>query len=128
MKADLYIRVVLTVIATALVYLCVIFTALPVALAQQPQVIGAATPGVSTGPGEMVIVGWRTTDTIPVAISRGEVRVTGRVETQPAADAVFRTALIGWEERAVPPNPGTFHPFVDAQGQALPVAVTPRTP
>lgn len=128
MKPDLYLRVVLTVIATALVYLCVMSTALPVALAQQEQVIGASRPGVSTGPGEMVIVGWRTTDTVPVAISGGEVRVSGRVETQPASDAVFRTALVGWEERADPPEPGTFHPFVAAHGQALPVAVTSRTP
>jgi hypothetical protein len=127
MKVDLYLRAVLTVIAGALVYLCVVLTPSATVLAQQPgQIVGAPVPGVSTGPAEMVIVGWRSADVIPVAISRGEVRVTGRVETEPAENSVFRTTLIGWEERGAPRNPGLFQPFVEATGQSLPVK--PRTP
>jgi hypothetical protein len=126
MKSDLYLRGVLTVIAAALVYLCVILTPLPSASAQVGQVVGAPVPGVSTGPAEMVIVGWNVPE-IPVAVTRGEVRVTGRVQAEPLPDAVQRTTLVGWEERARPGAAGAFR-GLEPQGDALPVAVRQPKP
>jgi hypothetical protein len=70
MKNDAYLRGVLTVIAAALLYLCVLLTPLPAVSAQAGRVIGAPTPGVSTGPAEMVVVGWKVADTVPVTITR----------------------------------------------------------
>src|SRR5690606_36660655 len=98
MQSDCYLRVVLTVIAAALVYLCVAITAWPPVSAQAGQVEGRPRPGESTGPAEMVIVGFRLPEGIgiPVHVTRGqvtvnggvsvtnEVRVTGRVQTEPA--------------------------------------------
>ena len=51
---DRYTKCVLTVIAVALVYLCVIFTPLPHAHAQTSSI----RPGESSGPTEVVVVGW----------------------------------------------------------------------
>jgi hypothetical protein len=119
----------LTVIAVALIYLCIVLTPMPSVSAQQPgQIVGAPQPGLSTGPAEVVIVGWRSSDTVPVAISRGEVRVSGRVEMQPASDSVFRMTVIGWEDHATPREAGTFHPIDEGQGRGLPVAAKSRTP
>jgi hypothetical protein len=126
MKSDLYLRAVLTVIAAALIYLCVLLTPLPVASAQVGQIVGAPTPGVSTGPAEMVIVGWRVPE-IPVVVTRGEVRVTGRVQAEPVPNAIQRTTLIGWEERARPESPGAFR-ALEPQGDALPVMVRQPKP
>jgi hypothetical protein len=106
MTTDRYTRAVLTVIAIALVYLCVLFTPIPTVTAQS-----AKRPGDPTGPGEVVIVGWRPAgnerfpvqivESLPLKVS-GDVRVTNSVETHadPASDAVTRVALVGWEERA----------------------------
>jgi hypothetical protein len=135
MRNDFYLRAVLTVIAAALIYLCVVLTPLPVASAQVGQVVGAPVPGVSTGPGEMVIVGWRVPETIPVAVARGEVRVandelrvTGRVQTEQAPNSVTRTALVGWEEGGRGDVRGAFRPFNDPQAPGLPVVVRPQKP
>ena len=51
MRVDLYTRMVLTAIAAALLYLCIILTPLPVASAQTAQ-----RPGMPTGPAEVVIL------------------------------------------------------------------------
>jgi hypothetical protein len=125
MKTDVYLRAVLTVIAAALVYLCVILTPLPTASAQGQRVVGAPTPGVSTGPAEMVVVGWRVPE-IPVTIAN-EVRVSGRVETTPASLTAQRTVLVGWEERARVGQMGTLRPL-DPDGDAIPVSVKPIKP
>jgi hypothetical protein len=136
MTNDLYMRMVLTVIAGALVYLCLVLTPLPALSAQVGQVVGAPTPGVSTGPGEMVIVGWRVPDTIPVTVARGEVRLTndtvrvnGRVETEQAPNTASRTTLIGWEDGAArPQTSGIFRGFTDPKTPGLPVVVRPQSP
>ena len=127
MKSDPYLRAVLTVIAAALVYLCIVLTPLPTVSAQAGRVVGAPTPGVSTGPAEMVIVGWRVPE-IPVAVTRGEVRVTGRVQAEQPPNTVQRTTVIGWEERARPDSPGRFQSLETQGSGALPVAVRPQKP
>jgi hypothetical protein len=95
---DKYTRTVLTVIALALVYLCIVNTPLPSAYAQS-----SARPGESTGPGQVVIVG--STVPLPVAFQRpAEVVVTnrtlpitGNVTTERSAGNADRVVLVGWE-------------------------------
>ena len=102
---DRYTKAVLTLIAIALVYLCVILTPLP-SLEAQTRV----RPGDPTGPAEMVIVGWRGApgETIPVSTLRPvpvivtePVRITGKVITERGDDKAERVVLAGWEENAV---------------------------
>jgi hypothetical protein len=104
---DRYTKVVLTLIACALLYLCVIFTPLPRAHAQVP----SRTPGEPSGPTDVVVVGWRAPGeaTVPVRITHSvpvtspqPLRITGEVTTErssprPLADRVI---LVGWEEDA----------------------------
>ncbi len=99
---DRYTKAVLTLIATALVYLCVVLTPWPGVQAQT-----AARPGESTGPAQVVIVGWRapsgesipvtTMGTVGVTVS-GPVQVNGRVTTEKASERADRVVLVGWEE------------------------------
>ena len=126
MRIDLYTRTVLTVIAAALLYLCVMLTPLPVASAQT-----ALRPGDPTGPAEVVVIGWKApaipvqvTDAIRVA---GEVRVTGNVRTRQEDIATDRVVLVGWEERAAQNGRGSYEMF-NSRGQApsgLPVTTLP---
>lgn len=104
---DRYTKAVLTLIAIALVYLCVVLTPLPGVQAQTAQT--RVRPGDPTGPAEMVIVGWRGApgETIPVSSPRTipvtvtePVRITGRVVTERADDRAERVVLAGWEENA----------------------------
>ena len=105
---DRYTKTVLTLIATALVYLCIVITPLPGVQAQ-----GTQRPGEPTGPLPVVIVGWRggagetvpisTTGPVPVSLATpiqlsGPVQVTGRVTTDRATDRAERVVVIGWEE------------------------------
>jgi hypothetical protein len=130
MKSDGYLRAVLTVIAAALVYLCIVLTPVPTAFAQTTQ-----RPGQFTGPGEMVIVGFRlpTGETLPVEVrgavsvngtvneSGGNVNVAGRVQTEPASQTVQRVVLSGWEDSAAAAKTGTFRSIVSGK-DGLPVA------
>ena len=129
MRADLYIRVVLTIVAAALVYLCVIFTPLPTASAQTGRVVGARTPGEYTGPAEVVIVGWRFPEggSLPVHVTRGdvrvlnEVRVAGQVEAVQPHNGSLRTVLIGYEQAASTSAPGRFNDLSPTVGRGVPV-------
>jgi hypothetical protein len=129
MRNDWYLRAVLTVIAAALVYLCVVFTPMPLAMAQ-----GARTPGEMTGPAETVIVGFRLASDagLPVRVAgpvtvtgdvkvSSDVRVTGRVQTEQAPGTSQRVVLAGWENNGFATNPGTFVAWDSAQKRALPV-------
>ncbi|MFA5910624.1 MAG: hypothetical protein WC815_17730 [Vicinamibacterales bacterium] len=91
---DRYTKVVLTLIATALVYLCVVLTPIPAVQAQS-----SPRPGEPTGPAQVVIVGWRGApgDTVPVTVT-APVQVTGRVITEKAGERADRVVLVGWEE------------------------------
>ena len=106
---DRYTKVVLTFIAFALVYLCVIFTPLPRAHAQAP----SKFPGEPSGPTEVVVVGWQTRDaaTVPVTIthpvqvtSPQPLRITGQVTTEQPPGVADRVLLVGWEEYATTPR------------------------
>jgi hypothetical protein len=133
MRTDLYLRMVLTVIAAALVYLCVIFTPLPTASAQAGRVVGAPRPGESTGPAEMVIVGWRLPPDAALPIRgnvtvsgdvtiKNTVRVSGRVESDQVPKTVTRAVLVGWEDAGSAASPGSFTPWNNFAKQALPVS------
>jgi hypothetical protein len=130
MRADLYTRVLLTIIAAALVYLCAALTPLPALRAQVTQ-----RPGEFTGPTEVVIVGWRAfpDQPIPVEIAgdnavpvevRGDVRVVGRVETQQVTGRSDRVVLVGWEQRDTAQQPRE-QPFIAGQA-GLPVSTGSR--
>jgi hypothetical protein len=122
---DWYLRFVSTVIAAALVYLCLVLTPWPYVDAQT-----ARRPGDPTGPAEMVIVGWRLPNdaALPVQV-RGraevavanDVRVSGRVSTEPVPNTSARVVLAGWEDGAARELPGTFRTWNDGQRIALPV-------
>ncbi len=107
---DRYTRTVLTLIAIALVYLCVVLTPWPGVQAQTAQ-----RPGDPTGPAQMVIVGWRGApgETIPVSAPNpvpiaasaplavrvtAPVEVTGSVKTEKSSERADRVVLVGWEE------------------------------
>ena len=104
---DRYTKIILTLIACALVYLCVVFTPLPGAHAQAPSL----RPGESSGPTEVVVVGWRSREGLaafPVSIAE-PVRVTatqplpvrGEVTTERSTSRLAdRVVLVGWEENA----------------------------
>ena len=101
MGVDRYTRAVLTVIAGALVYICIALTPMPSVSAQR-----GLRPGDDTGPGRVVIVGWEATSQLPVQVvdsitlkTTGDVRVTGTVQTQQATNSTDRVVLAGWEER-----------------------------
>ena len=106
MAVDRYTRIVLTIIAAALVYLCVVFTPLPTVHAQR-----GLRPGDDTGPAQVVVVGWRTADRAGVELAdrsplrvTGDVSVNGLVQVDLPRDKVHRVALVGWEENAPDPR------------------------
>ena len=124
---DRYTKVVLTLIACALVYLSVILTPFPRAHAQVP----SRTPGEPSGPSEVVIVGYKDRAPLPVIISglvelSQPVRVTGSVTTERSSDRADRVILVGWEENAVRNKAGQlrqlgdFGPY-DPGARGLPV-------
>ncbi len=63
---DRYTKIVLTVIAGALVYLCVVMTAFPAVQAQGTRKAGE----MITTPIEAVIVGWKLTEPLQIATTR----------------------------------------------------------
>lgn len=95
---DRYTRVMLTVIAACLVYLCLVFSPIGAPLsaqqAQQQPPAGAPRPGMGTGPAEVVVVGFRLAEeeALPVA-------VRNTVTTQPSQDNPTRIVVAGWEDR-----------------------------
>jgi hypothetical protein len=125
---DRYTKTVLTVIAGALVYLCIVMTAFPTVHAQQT----AARPGEMTGPAPVVIVGWRTPETVPVAVhgpvslNPGEtVHIVGSVTTERSTASVDRMVIAGWEENAAPGRPGSVHALSGPE-MGVPVVIHQR--
>jgi hypothetical protein len=99
---DRYTRVVLTVIAACLVYLCLVVSKVGVPVSAQSQAqqagappVGAVRPGLSTGPAEVVVVGWRVNPEDPPL----PVAVQNTVTTQSSPDSATRVFLAGWEDR-----------------------------
>ena len=95
---DKYTKTILTVIALALVYLCVVNTPLTPAYAQS-----SARPGEPTGPAQVVVVGVR--EALPVALQRPAdvvitnkaVPIVGSVTTERSTGNADRVVLVGWE-------------------------------
>jgi hypothetical protein len=108
---DRYTKTVLTVIAVALVYICVVITPLPAVSAQQ----ASLRPGEPTGPAEVTVVGWRQDVAVPITFAQPL-----RVIEEPGA--VKRVVITGWEENASPGTIGGLH-ALDAK-HGVPVIVT----
>ena len=108
---DRYTKTVLTVIAVALVYLCIVLTPIPTLHAQQT----AARPGEMTGPAQVVVVGWA--NNVPVPITTAQPL---HVITERSTGAADRMVVVGWEEGAAPGHPGSVHNFSGPQS-GLPV-------
>jgi hypothetical protein len=107
---DRYTKTILTVIAGALIYLCIVMTAFPAAQAQS-----SARPGEPTGPQDVVVVGWRPTTPLPI-VALEPVRVI----TEQKAGIPDRVVLVGWEEtNAQGPAARRF----DTGSDGLPVSV-----
>ncbi len=102
---DTYTKTVLTVIAGALLYLCVAMTEFPAAHAQTSR-----RPGESTGPGEVIVVGWRPTTPMPIVAVEPL-----RVITEQGAQS-DRVVVVGWERGG------------DRAGVGQMVALTDKTP
>ena len=125
MTIDRYTRAILTVIAAALVYLCVLQTPWPRVSAQT-----ALRPGDPTGPAEVVVIGWKA-PVIPVQVTdavrvAGEVRVTGNVRTRQEDNASSRVVLAGWEENAARGIPGSYQGlYTREKTGGLPVNTSP---
>ena len=107
---DRYSKVVLSVIAAALVYLCLVLTPLPALRAQ-----GTQRPGEGLGPVQVVVVGWRApaNEAVPVAIGQpvqvdGTVQVRGSVATEPVERA-SRVVITGFETDATREHSAGFH-------------------
>jgi hypothetical protein len=132
---DRYTKAVLTLIAFALVYLCVIVTPLPRAHAQTPSI----RPGEPSGPTEVVIVGWQSRDgaaAFPVSIGHPlqvtasqPLPIRGEVTTERSSSRLAdRVVLIGWEEDASREKMTALEPLSDDNfrkgSRALPVKTT----
>ena len=134
--SDPYTKVLLTIIAGALIYLCVVLTPWPAVLAQT-----APRPGDPTGPAQVVVVGWRApqSDRVPIVAGTplpvsvtGLVSITGKVATERSSGEADRMVLVGWEDRSRPSSAGMFRPLDSGRDSsnppptALPVVVRPQ--
>jgi hypothetical protein len=118
---DRYIKTMLTVIAGALLYLCIVMTPLPRVSAQTP----SRTPGVSSGPMEVVVVGYNAQSPMPVAVSglvevtaSNPLRITGQVSTAKGSERADRVILVGWEKRSNRDKASSFEMLSDIKGEA----------
>lgn len=112
---DRYTKIVLTVIAGALVYLCVAMTAFPAVQAQTTKRAGE----IINQPIEAVIVGWKSDAPLPITTTRPLA-----VQTERASGQADRVVIVGWEDSASRERATGFVPIVSSRGQNLPV----RTP
>jgi len=109
---DRYSKIVLTVIAAALWYLCVVMTAFPAVNAQGTKRAGE----MIDKPIEAVIVGWRVTDPLAISASRPLP-----VQTERASGAADRVVIVGWEENATRERTMTLSPIQSSSGRGIPV-------
>ena len=109
---DRYTKTVLTVIAAALVYLCVVLTPLPSAHAQGTQRAGE----MITTPIETVIVGWKAQGSLPIYTPEPL-----RVQTERSTGSADRVVIVGWEENAGRDRAAALTPIVSGRGQNFPV-------
>ena len=109
---DRYTKIVLTVIAAALVYLCVVMTAFPTVQAQGTRRAGE----MITPPIEAVIVGWKAPGALPIMTAEPL-----RVRTERSTGAADRVVIVGWEDNATRDRTMPMSPLVSSRGQGLPV-------
>jgi hypothetical protein len=122
---DRYTKIILTVIAGALLYIAAILAPLPGLSAQQPSL----RPGEPSGPTQVVIVGWQTgaREPIPVSIQQTQpLRIIGQVTTERSAERADRVVLVGWESGADRDKPMRLRPITDAS--RLPVELPKEPP
>ena len=113
MATDSYSRIILGVIAASLLYLCVILTP-GVRVSAQTM---TQRPGELTGPGEVVVVGWRLDQPIPVSV-QGPVSISW----PQAGEVPLRVVVSGFEiagARRIEPLSAT---------QGIPVTAVPPEP
>lgn len=99
---DRYSKIVLTVIAGALVYLCIVMTAFPAVQAQGTKRAGEM---IAT-PIEAVIVGWKLNAPLPIMSTEPL-----RVQTERASGQADRVVIVGWEEGATRERSTRMLPF-----------------
>jgi hypothetical protein len=109
---DRYTKIVLTVIAAALVYLCIVLTPLPAAQAQTTKRAGE----MITTPIEAVIVGWKAEGSLPIYTPQPL-----RVQTERSTGEADRVVIVGWEENAGRDRTTALNPIISARGQSFPV-------
>ena len=112
---DRYTKTMLTIIACALVYICVAVTAFPSVAAQPVQ--SSKRPGDTTGPAEVVIVGWK--QDAPMQISSAEPL---RVTTERSSGGADRVVVVGYEENAQRERASTLRAF-SLKNSGLPVTM-----
>jgi hypothetical protein len=112
---DRYTKIVLTVIAGALVYLCIVMTAFPAVQAQ-------STPRA----GEMinepvrVIVGWNVNEPMPIVTPRPI-----QVQTERTAGIADRVIVVGWEENSARDKVMPMNAINSGRGISVPVRTIP---
>ena len=118
---DRYIKTMLTIIAGSLLYLCIVMTPLPRVSAQTP----SRTPGVSSGPMEVIVVGYNAQSAMPVSVSglvevtaSNPLRITGQVSTAKSSERADRVILVGWEKRSSRDTAGAMERLSDLKGEA----------
>lgn len=109
---DRYTKIVLTVIAAALVYLCIVLTPLPSAHAQGTKRAGE----MIDKPIEAVIVGWKAQEALPIHSLEPL-----RVQTERSSGSADRVVIVGWEENATRDRTTALTPIISSRGQNLPV-------
>ena len=109
---DRYTKIVLTVIACALIYIAVAVTAFPSVSAQ-----GTQRPGEPSGPLQVVVVGWSQNSPVPVTTTEPL-----RVITERSSGMADRMVVVGWEDGALRERAGSRHSF-NAQNLGIPVVV-----
>lgn len=113
---DRYTKIVLTVIAGALVYLCAVMTAFPAVQAQGTKRAGE----MITTPIEAVIVGWKVSEPMPIVSPRPI-----QVQTERTSGVADRVVIVGFERGAGRDRATAMTPFTDSTA-GLPVTVQPR--
>ena len=127
---DRYTKIVLTLIACALVYLCVVFTPLPGIHAQQPTL----RPGEPSGPLEVLVVGWKPLaglNSFPVSIvhpvqvtATQPLPIVGAVTTERSSSIADRVVVVGWEQGATREKSSGMH-AISIKEPGIPVRVIP---
>jgi hypothetical protein len=113
---DRYSKIVLTVIACALVYLCVVMTAFPAVQAQSTKRAGE----MLNQPIEAVIVGWKASEPMPIATSRPLL-----VQTERSTGTADRVVIVGWEEGAARDRTQPMSSIQSSRGISVPVRTVP---